>query len=162
MPFEMKVNIAVKGKIIKGTATKAFDEANLAAFKEGGLYLEGQVAKRTPVNLGFLSGSISHDVRGSALARYGRVFSALEYARPVEEGQRPHWPPFAPIYQWVIRKKRESGLRAKKAAFAIMHKISRRGVSAVAMFKKTFKDSRAIATLGNIFRRHMNRFIKKF
>ena len=167
MPVSVTIEVDLKGKIIKGTAFKAFDEASVDAFREGGLFLEGEVARRTPINLGLLRKSISHDVRGSALARYGRIFSALEYAKPVEEGQRPHWPPYQPIFQWVVRKKRESGLRAKRAAFAVMRKIAgearRRpgGTRPVEMFKKTFKDARAIATLGRIFRSHMAKFVAR-
>ena len=164
--MEVRINVKIKGDVFTGAAKAKFVTAQNAAFREAGLYLEGEVAKKTPVNLGILRKSIAHDVKGPPLARFGRVFSALEYATPVEEGQTPHWPPYLKIHSWVLRKFGLKGTKARKVAWAVSRAIAfgtTRGKSLKGhkMFSTVVKSSRVASIVTGIFRRHMKSFIVK-
>lgn len=50
------------------------------------------------------------------------------YAHYVEYGQPPHWPNYEAILDWVIRKKKETGEMAKRAAWRICRAIAKRGL----------------------------------
>jgi hypothetical protein len=99
------------------------------------VYLQGQVADRSKVRpdglngaaSGLLASSFVHDVTSFADAVFGRVSSPLTYALPVELGTRPHFPPMAPLINWVEQKLGLYGEEAEGAARGIQRKIGHHG-----------------------------------
>lgn len=75
------------------------------------------------VDTGRLRASVKIESYSDGFAK--RVGSDLKYARPVEQGSKPHFPPLEPIKQWARRR----GL-PESAAYPIALKISRRGTTA--------------------------------
>lgn len=73
------------------------------ALLEALLLLEREVKDAAPVGVTeALRGSIASELRGSSLGDFeAAVFSPLVYAAPVELGTKPHWPPLAPLMDWV-------------------------------------------------------------
>jgi hypothetical protein len=144
--------------IVTGKAEKLWAKFLQNAYKEAGFYLEQEVVKRTPVDVGRLRKSIKSTVRGEFPFQYGRVYSDSPYAEPVEEGQTPHWPPYRPIELWVRRKfglVKKKGVKRllKDITFRVMHSIAMVGVRGVYMFAKTFADNTNIRMVEKIFRR---------
>lgn len=80
---------------------------------------------------GLLRGSITHQMRGAALADglgvAGTVGSSLNYALPVEIGTKPHFPPLAPLRDWVEKKLGVDPSRSEHVAFLVARKIAKRG-----------------------------------
>ena len=67
--------------------------------------IEEQVAARTPVNLGTLRASITHEKRWHGSRLKGEIFTPLVYGLPVEKGRKAgKWPPRAAIRAWVVQK----------------------------------------------------------
>jgi len=162
MAFKLDIKVTSKGQIAKGTAPGKFLRAIADALNEGGLYIEQEVAKGTPVNRGHLRGSISHSVKGAGTSwAYGRVFSPLEYAKPVEEGQTPHWPPLNPIVRWAKRKLKLKKKQRYIVATKIALKIFQVGTLPVHMFKKVAKASKTARVLRRIFEKHTKKFVSK-
>lgn len=177
----IKFNIGVKldGSIFKGTVLQKYYRMLGASYKEAGLYLEGEVAKRTPVNTGRLRKSVSSRVRSSGKYQYGQVFSPLWYANAVERGQRPHLPPERPLVLWVKRKLSNVKARLKKmlapgtaikmpsqqvvrrVAWAVRKKIARAGTKGVHMFKNTFKSLLVRKTVKGIFQKNQAEFVNR-
>lgn len=52
------------------------------------------------------------------------------YAGVLERGAKPHFPPLAPLTQWVMRRLGKRGPEAVSIARAIQHKISQEGLPA--------------------------------
>jgi len=181
MGIDFKIGVAIDSKMLTGQAGRNYSKMLTASYKEAGLFVEGEVAKKTPVNTGRLRKSISSRVRGTGFRQYGQVFSPLEYSRYIEEGQLPHLPPEKPIMLWVSRKL--SAVKAKlkamlvgtpgvtikmpaqkmkrKAVWAIRSKIAKVGTKGVHMFKKVFDAPLTGKTVRDIFFRNTTRFIQK-
>jgi len=171
----IEIKIDVKGLIAKGTASREFDSALKDAYKEAGLMFEGQVVSRTPVDTGKLRKSIASRVAGTRGARYGKVFTPLEYGKYVEEGQTPHMPPYWRLRRWVGRRLRVaigiSELRGKAIAKALAWRIMRaieKGVMKTGMalkgfhmFEKTFEDRATLSTAARIFEYHIAKLTRK-
>lgn len=102
------------------------------------------------VAFGHLRASIASDVQVSETAIEGRVGTNLIYARPVEFGTKPHWPPLQPLVEWVrikqlagaysTKTRRRLGSKALQqrqdiaVARAVQVKIARRGTKARPFF----------------------------
>ena len=104
-----------------------------------GVIAEREVARATPIGATrMLAGSITHEVRGSGLDAYARVFSedlpvkvaSVEFGR--RPGRMPPWGPGSALELWV-RRKRGGSLRA---AFLIARAIGRRGTRPQRMFER--------------------------
>jgi len=67
------------------------------------------------------------------------VFSDLKYAPYVEFGTRPHYPPIAPILEWVKRKLHVPEKRAYGVARAVVKKIGKRGTPRRPYLSNAFK-----------------------
>lgn len=103
------------------------------------------------VAFGRLRASVASEVRVSAAAIEGVVGSNLVYARPVEYGTRPHWPPLQPLIEWVkvkrlagsysVKTQRRVGGKALRmqqdtaVARAVQVKIARHGTKARPFFR---------------------------
>jgi len=105
--------------------------------------LEHSIVARTPVNIGALRGSISHEMRGQGVDLYGRVFSPLEYGAAVERGRRPgRMPPIDAIQYWVERKGIAGDEDPRQVAFLIARAIGRRGTKGAFMFRDGLEAAR--------------------
>ena len=89
--------------------------------------VEGQVASRTPVNLGHLQDSFTHEITKLRNKMTAEVFSPLHYGLPVEKGRKAgRWPPQDAIRAWVIQKGIAApGKDADAAAFLIARAIGK-------------------------------------
>jgi hypothetical protein len=58
------------------------------------------------------------------------VGNTAPYAKVVEYGAKPFIPPYAPILEWVKKKKKEEGEEAEKSAYKIVHYIQMNGLKA--------------------------------
>jgi len=121
------------------TAPEVAEKEISIGIRELLLLLKREVKERTPVGVGGgsgLRGSISSQHRGTDL--YGRVFSPLAYALPVELGAKPHFPPIQPLQDWVESKLGVPASESKSVAFLIARKISKTGTKGVHMFENAF------------------------
>lgn len=95
-----------------------------AAALRGVAVVQEEITKVDAVNVGTLRQSVS-------ASRKANGESQLEVSAPhakfVEFGTRPHFPPFAPIFEWAVRKLRLSEKDAKRVARAIQMKIAKDG-----------------------------------
>lgn len=110
--------------------------------------IEQAVALETPVNLGILRGSISHEIFGEPPDFYGEVGTPVLYGAPVEFGRRPgKMPPVRAIRAWVVRKKLVPAMDSDedyqeavdRAAYMIARAIGRRGTKGAHMFERGFR-----------------------
>jgi hypothetical protein len=110
--------------------------------EEALLLLERELKENTPVGAhGLLRGSITHQLRGASLSDgigvAGTVGSSLNYALPVELGTKPHFPPLAPLRDWVEKKLGVDPSRSEHVAYLIARKIAKRGTKGARMAGKT-------------------------
>ena len=112
---------------------------------EAQLLVEREVVERTPTSgAGTLRDSFGAlPVTFSETSVSGEVGTALAYAQPVELGSRPHFPPIAPIAEWVRRKLGKTPEDAKGIAWAIATKISKEGTKGAFMFREGLAHSQA-------------------
>jgi hypothetical protein len=112
----------------------------LTAMTEVDLFLQREVMEATPTAYGTLRASIFAEERINGDGILGVVASPLNYVEYVELGTRPHFPPVAPLEDWVRKK---LGLtddaQVAGVALAIARKIAARGTLAVGMFNRTFR-----------------------
>jgi len=90
---------------------------------------------------GLLRGSIFHEMRGDAQGVSGVVGSPLNYALPVELGTKPHFPPLAPLQDWVEKKLGVDKSESRQVAFLIARKIARKGTKAQHPFERGLSDN---------------------
>ena len=107
------------------------------------LYLEGQTAERTPVNLGTLRRSYTSQVSTFIDAVFGTMSSPVTYALPIEMGTKPHFPPLEPLINWVEAKLGLYGDEAEGAARGIQRKIGRFGTPGYGMARFALIDGQA-------------------
>lgn len=110
--------------------------------------LEREMKENTPVGAhGLLRGSITHQMRGQALADgmgvAGTVGSPLNYALPVELGTKPHFPPIAPLADWVEKKLGVDPSRSEHVAYLIARKIAKRGTKGAHYGTRTLDEQAA-------------------
>jgi hypothetical protein len=109
------------------------------------LYLQREAAENTPTAAGTLrSGwTTSVDVITQLDSVFGRVSNPLPYALPVELGTKPHFPPLAPLINWVEQKLNLYGDEAEAAALGIQRKIGARGTPGYGMARFALIDGRS-------------------
>jgi hypothetical protein len=65
-----------------------------------------------PVDIGRLRASITPEVRQMGRTFNGVVGSTVVYAKAIEEGTKPHWPPWGELANWARRHGwTEAGIR---------------------------------------------------
>lgn len=121
-------------------------EEMAAGVEEALQLLEREVKENTPVGVhSLLRGSIAHRLRGEGVeigaGAVGEVFSPLNYAAAVELGTKPHFPPLAPLRDWVQRKLGVDASRSESVAFLVARKIAKRGTKAAKMFATALNDN---------------------
>lgn len=102
-------------------------EEMAASLNEAMFLLEREIKELIPVGAhGLLRGSVTHKLialaRGQSVS--GKVFSPLNYAVPVELGTKPHFPPLAPLRDWVEKKLGVSKSQSRSVAFLVARKIA--------------------------------------
>lgn len=152
-----------------GGMSEAADAETVATMAEVAQYLERQTAFGTPVDRGFLRGGVTS---GSELtaphlasAFVGVQGVAANYALPIEQGARPHWPPPDAIEGWVQRKgldwtdAKGRRLSVKSMAFLISRKIARAGYAGAHMARAAldFGD----AEINRIVERRFSAFVDR-
>jgi phage gpG-like protein len=118
--------------------------------------------QNAPVNSGRLRNSLTVDFRSRTGEVAATVGSNLVYAKPVEYGSRPHFPPVAPLELWARRKLGVPARRARSVAFAVARKIARRGTPAQPYLGPALEQSKgaieaALARLGADIERNWSR-----
>lgn len=133
-------------EFVKGPAT---DFVRSVAFE-----VLGHAQENAPSNFGRLRNSLTVDLKSRTGEVSATVGSNLMYAKPVEHGSKPHWPPLAPIELWVRRKLRVPAARSKSVAFLVARKISRRGTPAQPFLGPALEQSRGFvnAAMGRLGR----------
>ncbi len=76
------------------------------------------------------------ETRDGIEGRVAATGAAVSYVDPVEFGSRPHWPPYAPIAFWVLRKLGVPVDEVPQVAHKVMAKIARVGTPAFHMFEQ--------------------------
>ncbi len=112
-------------------------EEMLRGVTEANLLIEREVKERTPVGVGGgagLRGSIHSIERRTPHTVIGVVGTSMNYAVPVELGTKPHFPPVAPIKDWVIAKLGVAADKAEGIAWAVAKKIASKGTEGAEMF----------------------------
>ena len=104
--------------------------------KRGTEEIEGQIKRETPVDTGRLRSSITRNLTDPLT---GRVGTNVKYARYVEFGSRPHWPPLSAMQPWARRHGFPAG---RQGAFLVARAIAKRGTKARKMFQKGMQNSR--------------------
>ena len=118
-------------------------EELLAAMTEADALLEREVREATPTAHGLLRAGMFHTEQVSETGVIGVVGSPLNYAEPVELGTRPHFPPIAPLIDWVRVKLGVPEKEARGVAFLVARKIARSGTKGAFMFTKTLRAQEA-------------------
>jgi hypothetical protein len=103
------------------------------AFSKSVLLLESEVKRRTPVDMGRLRSSITHEVDSRPVPLFGRVGTKVEYAQYVEFGTKAHWPPVSALEVWARR-------HGFSSAFIVTRTIAARGTRAAKMFQNAVAD----------------------
>ena len=97
---------------------------------------------------GLLRGSVFHEMRGDPGGVAGVVGSPLNYALPVELGSKPHFPPLAPLQDWVEKKLGVDKSESRQVAFLVARKIARKGTAAQHPFEQGLSEnSRQVVAL---------------
>ncbi len=105
-----------------------------------GVFAAGQTRDRTPVDTGRLRGSITSDVDNAPIPKFATIGSNLTYARPIEEGTSPHFPPLAALQPWAARHGFPTG---NAGAFLVARAIAQRGTKGHRMLEKGIGASKA-------------------
>lgn len=125
--YEVRFGNAIRGKVAYYTnliRTKAIDI----------------IKKRDHISSGSLVNAITFEVRRLTDQIVGIVGVNISYAPYVHFGTRPHWPPVAPIRQWVAQQIRRGkinlgpGETVKGRAFLVSRAIARRGTKGTKFF----------------------------
>ncbi len=112
-----------------------------AGMEEATEYLRGRLALNTPSGAtGIARNSVVPSVEQTATGVEGH----LDYSEPasgyiafVDQGTRPHWPPYEPIAYWARRVLRTDDPRVVRA---IQRKIARSGTKAQKFVEKTAEE----------------------
>ena len=110
-----------------------------------------------PKDMGLLVNSI-HLIREYNPPSFtGGIRTNVPYGVVMEEGRKPGWPPFLPLFRWVVRnigkfsggggggKRETADSRARRLTFLIRRKIARKGIPSNPAFDKRgfFKKAEA-------------------
>lgn len=133
-PYTLPINLLMAGQIFGQAADRSVEDLARRVERRAKLIVS--------VDRGQLKGSIA---TAFVAPRHRKVGSGLHYAPHVEYGTKPHWPPRAPIREWVWRNRRKFGVTGGgKTAQAEVDRI-------------TFLVQRAIARRGTKGRKYLRR-----
>lgn len=110
------------------------------AMDEAVLLLQREVSDAAPLGvLGNLRNGWFSDVVSLSGQVVGTVATTVEYAESVELGSKPHFPPLAPLVDWVIAKLGVPQVEARSIAYLVARKISKSGTKAQLFVKGAFE-----------------------
>lgn len=133
----MNVRIEIKSEGLQQylrRIEKAANTTQTRALERAAIMVERAAKEKTPVNMGQLRQSITHQVIEVSSGRYeGLVGSILKYARWQEFGTRPHWVPVdgpdSPMGKWIIRKlASQEGIKGGKNKIEFMRRLLKAGL----------------------------------
>ncbi|WP_146027251.1 hypothetical protein [Bowmanella denitrificans] len=123
-----------------GTAEALMAQEHKRAITEAGLLLQRELADASPGGAtGFYRRA--HNFAGPIQVGQdyvGVVGNPLNYAVPVELGTKPHFPPIAPLLDWVETVLGLDGSEAEQVAYAIAWKIKHKGTEGQFVYRDTF------------------------
>ena len=105
MSLQIKIKMSGLERVIR-LSTRAFDAiySDLADINiSSATRILGKAKEFAPVDTGRLRASLNIQVKEGGL--HVQVGTNVRYAKPVEFGSRPHFPPRAPIKLWTRRRK---------------------------------------------------------
>lgn len=117
-------------------------EELLAAVTESDKLLEREVKDLTPTASGVSRASIFSREQVLGDGGIGVVGTSQPHVAYVEIGTRPHFPPVAPLEDWVRQKLAVPEKRVHGVAYLIARKIAQRGTLGVGMFHRTWAHQR--------------------
>lgn len=120
------------------------------------LKIDKRTKEDTPVNFGGLRNSWRFKVSPESANILGEEYTDLNYAKYVEEGTKPHWPPLDPLQTWAKYKFKLDWEEAKQAAYLIGRAISVKGTKAVKMLENAVNEVRPLWEQG------LEKILKKF
>jgi hypothetical protein len=80
-----------------------------------------------------------NSVRSAPTTSGGKIWMDDPKAIFMEEGTRPHFPPLAPLVEWVKRKITSDPIQARSIAYAIQQKIGERGLAPRRYFRRAMR-----------------------
>lgn len=173
--IQINVNAKDALNLLKNKTPAEISKRSRAAMNESVTYIQAEVQKGTPVDMGILRGSIFTEIRGTAIPDMtGIIASPLSYAGFVERGRKPGSkpPPVDALLTWVERHLQPHVLavsiktrRATKVmigdqktkairgvAFLVARAIGKRGIKGKFMFRNAAQRGRRVVS--GIFARH--------
>jgi len=111
------------------------------AINECLLLAQREVGERTPTGANQLLRKSIFSAEAVEFAKpvpgglMGTVGTSLNYAIPVELGTQPHFPPLAPLEDWVVAKLGIERDKAAGVALSIARKIAHHGTQGAFMFR---------------------------
>lgn len=132
----------------------------LAAMAEADSLLEREVKDLMPTASGVSRASVFSREQALPGGVIGMVGSAMPQIVYVELGTKPHFPPLAPLEDWVrVKFGFGDDKKVAKVAYLIARKIAQRGTLGVGMFHRTWAKQRPQVEM--IFRRATERIVKQ-
>lgn len=98
--------------------------------KKSALTIERKAKETAPVDTGRYRASIQSEVKGLQ----GIIYSDVSYARFIEYGTRPHWPPVGALTPWYSR-------HGFSSEFPVRRAIGMRGTKALLVLTNALKNS---------------------
>ena len=109
------------------------------ALLRSAIFGRGQTAERTPVDTGRLRNSMNTEVDSAPIPKWAEIGSDLTYARAVEDGSSPHFPPLSALQPWAVRHGFPPG---SAGAFLVARAIAQRGTKGHHMLREGLKLTR--------------------
>lgn len=140
--FKVTHNFHEIGKLSEKYPAESL-RARRAKVLEAILLLERNIKRSTPEGAGpiHLRDTIHEQMFQWGKKVIGQVGTPAYYAKPLEYGQRPHFPPVKRIQFWVEGKFHLSGKEARNMAWAVARKIEDVGAEGKHMFQYATEDS---------------------
>ena len=161
----MDIKVRTEGALFDaGRRDTIFKEEITKYLTSGSKRMEAAVALQIPVNTGVTRGAVFSALRGVAHGRGGAFVSLpVEHTEALEQGSKPHWPPYDPssktfphIYLWVQQRFRDKGGSIRVGVKEFRRKGTRATFAARqdrALRSLTFLIARKIAAKGTKARR---------
>jgi hypothetical protein len=140
----MEIKITGLAGVIEGAQDAVLDGIliGMEAVGERGV---GLVVEGTPVGA---TGQLAHTVFPHLEQNAGTITEIISngppadvYAAPVNDGSRPHFPPYEALIPWVIKKFGATDEKsARSIAFLIARKIARRGTPPVGQYDRAYEQ----------------------
>jgi len=130
--MELSTKVIWQGPLLENDAAVALARFAQYNVERAAICVKGNIVVLTPSNTHVLRSSIQLEIAPLVAT----IYSPSPYAVPVEVGQRPHWPPIAPMALWAIRRFSVSDqAQLHSIVYFVSRKIARSGVKGFEMFR---------------------------